>query len=321
MNYLTIEIDLTIGGIEPTVATLEEIGITDIVVNDPRDVADLLNKQEDYQWDFVAEEVMEQADLDPKIIIYMEDNAENQQLVETVKTAMAQLKCCEQEGAYGEGADFGTLEVSVSTGDDGLWKDKWKEYFKPTRISKSIVVKPTWEHYEKMPGDLVIEIDPGMAFGTGTHETTSMCIKMLEAYMQSKDKVLDVGCGSGILSIGAALLGASDVLGIDIDPIAVEVSTENVKLNQTEAVTTIQYGDLTKGVDYQADVIVANLMADLVMRFAKDVAKHLTSGGYFISSGILCEQMIKVCECLNREGFAIVEVVEDGEWCCIVASK
>lgn len=321
MQYITIDIDLTTDGIEPAIAVLEEIGITDTVVEDPRDVADLMDKKEDYQWDYVAEEVMALAELAPKITIYMEEDQESPQRIEAIKNVMRALKVRQEEGAYGAEADFGTLEVTVSANDDSQWKDKWKEYFKPAKISNSIVVKPTWEEYEKQPEDLIIEIDPGMAFGTGTHETTSMCVKMMEEYMKKGDKVLDVGCGSGILCIGAALLGASDVLGIDIDPVAVEVSQENVNLNGTGNVTRIQYGDLTKGIDYQANVIVANLMSDLVMMLSKDVAKHLAKGGFFISSGILCEQMIKVSECLRVEGFAILQVVEEGEWCCIVARK
>lgn len=321
MKYITIDIDLTVSGIEPAVAVLEEIGITDIVVCDPRDVDDLMDKKEGYEWDYVSDDVMAMADLAPKITVYMEENKDSTESIETIKKAMTDLKRKEIEGAYGPEVDFGSLQVTVSVDDDSQWKDKWKEYFKPARISKSIVVKPTWEEYQRQEGDLVIEIDPGMAFGTGTHETTSMCVKMMEEYMKKGDKVLDVGCGSGILSIGAALLGASDILGIDIDPVAVEVSQENVNLNGTKNVTKIQYGDLTQGINYEADVIVANLMSDLVMMLSKDVAKHLAKGGFFISSGILCEQMIKVSECLRVEGFAILQVAKDGEWCCIVASK
>lgn len=181
------------------------------------------------------------------------------------------------------------------------------------------MIKPTWEDYEAGEKELVIEIDPGMAFGTGTHETTSGCIQLMEKYMKPGDKVLDVGCGSGILSIAAALLGSRDILAIDIDPVAVEVTRENVELNNVSEYVDTRYGDLTKGVSYRADIVVANLMADLVMMLTKDVAKHLEDGGIYISSGIIDFKEEEVCETLKRCGFEIIEILKKGEWCTVAA--
>ena len=181
------------------------------------------------------------------------------------------------------------------------------------------MIKPTWEDYEAGEKELVIEIDPGMAFGTGTHETTSGCIQLMEKYMKPGDKVLDVGCGSGILSIAAALLGRRDILAIDIDPGAVEVTRENVELNNVSEYVDTRYGDLTKGVSYRADIVVANLMADLVMMLTEDVEKHLEDGGIYISSGIIDFKEEEVCETLKRCGFEIIEILKKGEWCIIAA--
>lgn len=181
------------------------------------------------------------------------------------------------------------------------------------------MIKPTWEDYEAGEKELVIEIDPGMAFGTGTHETTSGCIQLMEKYMKPGDKVLDVGCGSGILSIAAALLGSRDILAIDIDPVAVEVTRENVELNKISEYVDTRYGDLTKGVSYRADIVVANLMADLVMMLTKDVAKHLEDGGIYISSGIIDFKEEEVCETLKHCGFEIIEILKKGEWCTVAA--
>lgn len=181
------------------------------------------------------------------------------------------------------------------------------------------MIKPTWEDYQAGEKELVIEIDPGMAFGTGTHETTSGCIQLMEKYMKPGDKVLDVGCGSGILSIAAALLGSRDILAIDIDPVAVEVTRENVELNKISEYVDTRYGDLTKGVSYRADIVVANLMADLVMMLTKDVAKHLEDGGIYISSGIIDFKEEEVCETLKRCGFEIIEILKKGEWCTVAA--
>lgn len=321
MKYIEINIETTSAGIEAVVSALLAMGITDTVVEDPRDVEDLMDKKQTYDWDYLDETVIAKLQDKPKVTVYLEDTEENRRQIRAVETAMAELSKGVRRGDFGDAADFGSLRVVSSFDDDAQWKDKWKEYFKPARISKSLVVKPTWGDYEKQEGDLVIEIDPGMAFGTGTHETTSLCVRMLEEYQKKGDKVLDVGCGSGILSIAAALLGAEDVLGVDIDPTAVEVSRENISLNHVDDVCRAAYGDLTKGIDYKADIVVANLMADLVMMLADDVAKHMTGDGYFISSGILVEKEIQVADHLRGKGFAIMEVREDGGWCCIVAKK
>ncbi len=321
MKYIEIDIETTSAGIEAVVSALLAIGITDTVVEDPRDIEDLMEKKQTYDWDYLDDEVIAKLQDAPKVTVYLEDTEENRGQISAVEAAMEALSKGVCRGDFGDAADFGSLHVTSSFDDDTQWKDKWKEYFKPARISKSLVVKPTWEEYEKQEGDLVIEIDPGMAFGTGTHETTSLCVRMLEEYQKKGDKVLDVGCGSGILSIAAALLGAEDVLGVDIDPVAVEVAQENIRLNHVESVCRADYGDLTKGIDYKADIVVANLMADLVMMLADDAAKHMTDDGYFISSGILVEKEIQVADYLRGRGLAIMEVREDGGWCCIVAKK
>ena len=321
MKYLEINIETSAAGIEPVVSALLNLGITDTVVEDPRDIEDLMDKKQTYDWDYLDDSIIEKMKESPKVTVYLEDTEENRALAEQIAPAMEELCSKAREGIFGEGADFGSLRVSRKQEDDTQWKDKWKEYFKPARIAENIVVKPTWESYERQGDEKVIEIDPGMAFGTGTHETTSLCVKMLEKYQKESDKVLDVGCGSGILSIAAALLGAEDVLGVDIDPVAVEVAAENIELNGVANVAKAQYGDLTKGIDYKADIVVANLMADLVMMLSEDVARHMQPGGLFISSGILVEKEVQVTEHLRSQGFGIVEVREDGGWCCIVCRK
>lgn len=320
MKYIEMNIETSSAGIEAIVTALMEIGITDVVVEDPRDFEELMDKKQSYDWDYVDDELVASMGGVPKVTIYLEDTEENRGQINNVETIVENLKSAVASGLFGVGADFGTMTLDVKFDDDTEWKDKWKEFFKPAQISENIVVKPTWEEYENVGGYHVIEIDPGMAFGTGTHETTSLCVKLLDKYQKESDKVLDVGCGSGILSIAAAMLGAKDVLGVDIDPIAVEVAVENLELNKVNDVARAQYGDLTKGVDYKANIVVANLMADLVMMLSNDVAKHMEEGGYFISSGILVEKEETVANHLREQGFEIVEIKEDGLWCAIVAT-
>ena len=320
MKYIQIEIKTSRAGIEPLLAALLDVGITDAVVEDPADIDDLLNKENEYDWDYVDESVLSLRDKEPQVTVYMNDDDEGRTAAENIRHAVDGLKSAAASGIFGDETDFGPLAVEMSICDDSGWKDKWKEYFKPAKVGKTIVVKPTWENYEAQPGEKVLEIDPGMAFGTGTHETTSLCIKLMEDYMKPGDRVLDVGCGSGILSIAGALLGAGDVLGIEIDPVAVEISRENIALNHVENIAKAQYGDLTKGVDYKANMVVANLMADLVMLLSRDVASHMLPGGVYISSGILDEKVVTVVDAMRGLGFRILEVRQDGMWCAVAAA-
>lgn len=320
MNYIETKIYTSKSGIEHVLNTLSEIGIDDAVIEDPTDVEELMEKKHSYDWDYVDPSVMEQSKEEPTIIIYMDDSEEGKEKLNLVKDAIQRLKESMSKGQFGAGNSFGRMEVEDKVVRDEDWKDNWKEFFKPSKITDRIVVKPTWETYEKQSEDeLIIEIDPGMAFGTGTHETTTLCIKLLEKYAEKDDAILDVGCGSGILSIAAALLGMKNIFGVDIDPVAVDVSKENVELNGFSDVINIQYGDLTKGIDYKADIVVANLMADLVMMLSCDVAKHLKGKGIFISSGILVEKKEKVSKSIEENGFKIIEVLEQGDWCAIAA--
>ena len=323
MKYLEVIIGIDASGIEPALAQLDMIGIDDAEVRDPRDAEEIMADKETYEWDYVDEKVAENLDKRPEICIYHESltEAENEAFIQSVKEAMDKLKENAEAGFYGEDADFGKIDLTWSEKDDSLWKDKWKEYFKPVHISDRIVVKPTWEEYQPEGDELLIEIDPGMAFGTGTHETTSMCIRALEKYLEPGMSVLDAGCGSGILSIAAAKLGASDVLGVDIDEEAVRVSEENFDLNGTSDIAHAEYGDVTKGVGFKADLVVANLMAELLCMISRGVSDHLDAGGLFISSGILCEKEDMVRKAYEDAGFVIKDVICDGEWCCVISEK
>ena len=319
MKYIQADIHVNREGIEPVLTALMNVDIMDTVVEDPADIADLLDKDQDWEWDYVDDSVIEMQNAEPKVTVYMEDDEEGRRRLAALQGAIEELKKDAEGGAYGEDVDLGPLTVDVYVEDDSEWKDNWKEFFKPKKVGKRIVVKPTWYDYEKEEGDLVIEIDPGMAFGTGTHETTSLCLRLMEDYMQDGDRVLDVGCGSGILAIAGALLGSPEVLGVEIDPVAVEIAQENLELNGVTHVARAQYGDLTKGIDFKAEIVVANLMADLVMMLSADVAKHILPGGKYISSGILVEKRDQVAAVIRECGLNIVEIREDGMWCAIVA--
>ncbi len=317
MKYIKGTIYTSEEGLEILESRLMDIGIAGLEINDPREIENLLKKKHSYDWDYIDDSVMLLKSAEPSISFYLSDDDEGRKMQADAEKLAEELAASDSEKA------FGSMAVEFETVDDADWKDKWKEYFKPAHITEKIVVKPTWEEYDKKDGELIIEIDPGVAFGTGTHPTTTGCMVLMEKYLKKGMSVMDVGCGSGILAIGAGLLGAGDVLGIEIDPDAVAVGRENIALNHVENIARVELGDLTKGVDYKADIIVANLMADLVKMLTGDVAKHLKKGGIYISSGILLELKDELCAFLKDAGFEILEVYEnerDGGWCAIAAA-
>lgn len=216
MKYIEVKIKTSKSGIDPVLAALMNIGINDAMIDDPDEILAMIASPGPSEW-YDESQIPDLSMIEPAVTVFFADDEEGRSKSNDVRKAIEELAKSAAEGRYGAEADLGELSVSAKVEDDVLWRDKWKEYFKPTKLSNNIVVKPTWCEYKSNEGDIVIEIDPGMAFGTGTHETTMLCIRMIEKYMSDGYKVLDVGSGSGILSIAAAKLGASDVLGIDID--------------------------------------------------------------------------------------------------------
>ncbi len=318
MKYIEVKIKTSKSGIDPVLAALMNIGINDAMIDDPDEILAMIASPGPSEW-YDESQIPDVSMIEPAVTVFFADDEEGRSKSNDVRKTIEELAKFAAEGRYGAEADLGELSVSAKVEDDVLWRDKWKEYFKPTKLSNNIVVKPTWCEYEPSEEDIVIEIDPGMAFGTGTHETTMLCIRMIEKYMSDGYNVLDVGSGSGILSIAAAKLGASDVLGIDIDEDAVRVSNENYELNKVSDRAKAIVGDLTAGVDYKANIVVANLLADIVMRLSKDAKRHLGEKGIFITSGILTEKSEAVEKCMIECGFEIVEKAILGEWCSIVA--
>jgi len=321
MKYIEFKVHASRQGIEQVTALFLTKGIDQVSIRDPEDISDIMEEKQEYEWDYVNDELKEELEREPEISAYFEDTPENRELVQQLKIAVMMLKSRELEGIYGWDVDFGRLYAEDILIDDEAWKDKWKENFKPVRITEHLVVKPTWEDYEASDGDKVIEIDPGMAFGTGTHETTSLCLRLMEKYIGNAEagKVLDVGCGSGILSIAAAVMGCEQVLAVDIDEDAVRTAEENIRINGVADTVQAVQGDLIKGIDFKADMIVANLMAELVVMLSESAMAHMKKGGIFISSGILTEKRDMAVEAIKKAGFKIEEVVEDGEWCAVAA--
>ena len=215
------------------------------------------------------------------------------------------------------------VEISISGLNEEDWANSWKAYYKPIRIGERIVIVPAWEKYEAKEDDIIVRMDPGMAFGTGTHETTRLVIGLLEKYVKPEMRVLDVGCGSGILAICAAKLGAGECKAYDIDPVAVKVARENIKDSGLSNVTC-DVSDLLRQVDTAYapyHVICANIVADIIIRMTPDVGRLMDEHSVILASGIIVERADDVITCFEEHGFRIIERVEENGWCALVVQK
>ncbi len=215
------------------------------------------------------------------------------------------------------------LEISPGTIDtkwieDTGWATAWKTHFKAFRVGRRLWIKPTWDESTPAPEALVIELDPGMAFGSGLHPSTQLCLTVLEDRLRGGETVFDVGTGSGILAIAAAKLGAASVLAVDADPVAVEVARQNIGYNGVADCVQVRAGNLLVGVESRADLVIANLTADLHLEFASDAHAHLTSRGVLVASGIIEDRLPEVQAVAKASGFRELEVRQDGEWRCLV---
>lgn len=210
-------------------------------------------------------------------------------------------------------------EIVIAEINEKEWESEWKKYYKPLKIGDRIVIKPTWEEYDKKDeNEIIVELDPGMAFGTGTHETTIMCIKAIEKYVKPGMTVFDIGCGSGILSIVSAKLGASKVIAVDRDEVAVSIAKENVSINKVEDRVSVILSDLLRDIVDKANVIVANIIADVIIRLIEDVGKYMKEDAILILSGIIKDREEDVKIKLEYKKFDIIEIMEMGEWITII---
>lgn len=246
-----------------------------------------------------------------------------EELISALKAGLAELT---------RFTNIGKGSITLSFTEDRDWLNNWKTFFKPAAITEDIIVKPSWEQIkpEDALGKTIIDIDPGTAFGTGTHETTKLIITALQKYLRPGMNVLDAGCGSGIVSIAAVKLGAGQVLGLDIDPAAVTATTENRKLNNIdEELLHACQGNLLEPATLpdalqtdtpkQFDIVAANILADVIIALSDHVAKYIKQGGFFLSCGILAEKADDVRQALSKNQFTVLEEITLGEWICFAA--
>ena len=311
MEWIELIVHTNTEGSDRVSGILLDAGASGTMIEDRSDIPD--PGQPHGIWEIIDPRLLEEMPVDVLVHAWFEENAALPALVESVSSSLSELSAGRQ--------DFGSLKLDTRSVSDDTWTDIWKKYCKPFRAGRHLVIKPTWEPYEPGPGDRVIEIDPGMAFGSGTHETTWMCLALLEDVVSGGEEVIDVGTGSGILAIGAALLGAAHVLAVDIDPDAVKVAAENVSSNHVAGTVTVQQGDLLERVSAVCDICVANIISDVIIAFAAPLIDHIRPGGLFICSGIVSSRSEEVHSALKAAGYEILRRETKGEWTAFLCRR
>ncbi len=315
MEYHQITVHTQTEAVEALSYAFLELDCGGVEIFDPKDI---LNQEKDpTAWDYIDEDLLKDLNRD-EVLMRCYFSTEKIRTPQDLEALVFELQ--HKIAEISEFLPVGSGKIETSSVFEEDWMNAWKKYYQPFRLGHHIFVVPSWIECEEEPGDIRITLDPGMAFGTGTHETTSMCMAMLEEHVKPGDLVLDIGCGSGILGITAAKVGAGRVIGSDLDVNAVAVAKENVEKNHVADVMSIAHGNLTDIPEYQglkADLVVANIIADVIIYLASVVKSNLKKGGEFISSGIIKERRADVEKALIENGFEIEEVREKGSWVCI----
>lgn len=307
MDWLQVELFTSTQGIEPVCAALMELGISGFSIRDAADFASFLEGKQGH-WDYIDEDLMQLQDCETAVTFYLEAGPVGTGQLDQVENALARLKQLDTP------REWGRLELETTTVQEESWENSWKQYWHPTPIGERLVVCPTWEPYAPQPEEVVLRLDPGAAFGSGAHQSTRLCLELLQEQLQGGEQVLDLGCGSGILGISALLLGADRNTGIDIDSVAVRVAQENASLNGVEERCIFRTGNLAQGLSEAYDLVFANIVADIILQLAPDLPRLLQPGGILITSGIIDTRSAEVEEALAEQGFSLREKRENGGW-------
>ena len=306
MQWAEVSVDTSHEAMDLVSEILQELGAAGVVIEDPA----LLNEYiRSGLWDYTDLKESEETEV-VRVKAYW---ALDEELEGKLQTLAARL-----DGLASNGIDKGAGAVSWKAVADEDWAETWKEFFHTEKIGARTVIKPTWEEYEVKVGEIVVELDPGAAFGTGQHATTSLCIRALEDLVRPGMTVFDVGTGSGVLAIVAAKLGAKSVEAVDFDTVAVRVARENVRQNGAEDVVRTERSDLLKSVAGKADLIIANIIADIIVRLFGEVKGSLAAGGTMLLSGIIEDRLPDVVEAAAQHGFAVEKIEQEKGWAAVI---
>ena len=309
MQWIEVNVAVTHEAVEAVADMLTSIGSKGVAIEDPQLINDLRNSG---TWELCDIPEQENTEVVTVSAYYADDEKLEKRLAE-IDEQLALIE--ERIGKY----RFGNTRFRKVSEQD--WANEWKQYFHVTHVGKRLVIKPSWEEYAPKEGEHVIEIDPGMAFGTGTHHTTNMMMERLEKVITPDSTVFDVGTGSGILAIAAAMLGAKSVKAVDIDGVAVRVAKENVADNGLSEQIEVREGDLLHGTEGKADVIIANIIADIVIMLLQDIPQKLNDNGVLLASGIIEERMPDVEAAAQAQGLYVDAVDHRGGWVVMQMKK
>lgn len=316
MDWIKVTVTTTSEGIDPVSGRLLELGIAGIEIADKNDFSEFLENNRKY-WDYVDEELERLKDADTTITFYLSCGAAG---IEQLNAAIASMKALAEMDTEHK---YGSLDIKSENVADEDWSEIWKQYFHPIPVGKNILIQPAWETIDAPNGKCVFTVNPGMSFGTGSHPSTRFCLEEIEKYVKDGDSVLDLGCGSGILSITALLLGARNAVAVDIDSNATDVAYNNLALNHlSRDLYTTYTGDITsdavlRGKLGKHDIVIANIVADVIIALAPYVRSFMKDGAVFICSGIILERLDEVKNALTENGLKIKEVKSDDDWAAI----
>jgi ribosomal protein L11 methyltransferase len=310
MKWIEVGIKTVHEGVDIMAQVLYEVGVKGVVIEDPADNVTCLKENE--EWDLIDESLLKNLDEAVMVKGYLPNDASIHDNLQYVKERIQWL--IDQNLGF----DIGTGELSLSSMSDQDWANHWKKYFKPFKVGNRIVIKPTWEDYSPKEGEIILEMDPGMAFGTGTHETTILCIQALERLISPSCHILDIGCGTGILSIAALLLGAEHAVAVDIDGNAVRTARRNAALNGVISRMRVVKSDLLDEVTGKYDLIMANIIADVVIELSGSAKKYLSKDGILMASGIILERLQDVLDAVEEYGYKSIEHFTLGDWAVVV---
>lgn len=321
-SWIQAVIYTTAEGIEPVSGRLYQLGINGIEIEDETDFKTFLEENRS-AWDYVDEELLAAKSCETNIKFYVTRDSDGREILGEVERSMAQLLQMDEEGA------FGSLRLSLSDVDEEDWANNWKQYFKPLTVGEKILILPEWETLAEETDRTVFVINPGMSFGTGAHHTTRLCLERLEQYVKPGMNVLDLGCGSGILSAVALLLGAESATAVDIDPNAAKIARENARRNGIKddkyrifAGNVLEDEQLLASIgDREYDLILANIVADVIIALAPKVESLLKQNGLYITSGIITDRGEEVLAAYEKEQLTLIHKSQSGDWLALDYKK